>query len=175
MSRIASNYNQWGSGDLNGAPSSAKTNGEQIKRYGPLGIGGIGGVVRMSGSEHEIVFELSGDEVLTENGVKATKVMRVELPDAVGRVESAVIKVQEAFIATSAGVVNLTAQAAAGDVPFVDSVLIASVPLDVVGITDLTLGLVVDVFEDGGSMFWDFTGVIAGPGKAEVIIKYTSL
>ncbi len=175
MSRITTDQNQWGSGDLNGAPSSSKTNGEHIKRYGPLGIAGVSGVVRKNGSEHEIIFELSGQEVLTENGVNATRVLRVELPDAVGRVDSAIVKVQEAFAATSAGIVMLTSQPTVGVPNFADTVLVAAADLTVVGINDATLGLLVDVFERGGSMFFDFTNVIAGAGKAEIIIKYTSL
>ncbi len=183
MTRYTKNYNGWGDGKLNAANLSApeqenalaKTNGVQGKRWGPLGGSGIGGVVRKNGSEHEIVYELAGDSVLEENGVGATGVLLVELPDSVGRVESAVVKVQEAFAATSSGIVNLTAQATAGDPNFTTSQLIPLVPLDVVGIADLTLGLVVDVFEEGGSMTFDFTNVIPGLGKAEIIVKYTSL
>ncbi len=175
MSRYAKDQNQWGAGDLNGAPSSVKTNGEQGKRFGPLGIGGVGGVVRKNGSEHEIIYELSGQEVLTEGGIPSTEVMRVELPDAVGRVESAIIKVKEAFALGDGAIVNLHAQATAGAPTFTKTVLIADAPLDSVGIADVTLGIVVDVFEQGGSMTFDFTDMSSGAGKAELIIKYTSL
>jgi hypothetical protein len=177
MSRIVKNYNGWGSGDLNGTPSSDKTNGEQLKRFGPLGLAGVGGVVRKNGSEHEIVYELSGSEVLTENGVNAVGVLRVELPDTVGRVESAIIKVSEAFTALSTIAVDLTSQAAAGG-GFATTSLIAAADLAAVGIFDATLTIIpadLLVFEGGGSMTVDFTNTIAGPGKAELIIKYTSL
>jgi hypothetical protein len=177
MSRYTKDQNKWGAGNLNGTPSATKSNGEHGKRYGALGIGGVGGVVRKNGSEHEIIYELSGQEVLTENGAPAAGVLRVELPDSVGLIESATIKVQEGFAATSAIMASVTAQANAGDGAFVVTPMFtAAAPLDAVGIFDVPLAIGVGpVYEEGGSMTVDFAGVIAGAGKAELIIKYTSL
>jgi len=60
---------------------------------------------------------------------------------------------------------------------FADTALVLSTaaPLDAVGIVDVSLNPPTNVFEEGGSMYFDFTNMIAGPGKAELILKYTSL
>jgi len=184
MSRIARNINNWGTGDLNGAPSSQKTNGSQIKRYGPLGIAGVQGVVRKNGKEHEYVFELSGQEVLTENGVPATGVLFNELTDGVGLLLNDItVVVHEAFAVGDVANVGLSAQPVAGGV-FSDN-LVAAVPLDAVGVVKLATLIAgpysvdadgnIQVFEEGGSLFFNFDGMTAGVGKAEVIMNYISL
>ena len=69
MSRITIDHNKWGQGDLNGNPSSVKTNGTSIKRFGPLGAAGSAGHVKNHGGEHEVVFELdNGRAVLKKKG-----------------------------------------------------------------------------------------------------------
>jgi len=166
MSRITKDQNQWGAGDLNGVPSSVKTNeGDHVKRYGPLGLGGLGGVTNNNGKTHDVVFELSGNEIQTEDGVINTEAFKVEVP-AFSEIVSCRAIVSHAFDATSVAEVQL------------DGVDVMSAPQDVavVGTFDVPLGAGVKTGASGGSLTVDLSALLASGnpfgGFAEIVVSY---
>lgn len=180
MSRISSDQNQWGAGDLNGTPSSIKTNeSTHIKRYGPLGVAGVSGVVNNHGGRHEVVFELTGDEILTENGVPVALALPVNIP-ANALVTEATVIVHEPFGAASVVTIDMARQNAPG-AGITPGNIVPGELIDVQGVTDVVvLGTGVETFELGGTMTIDFTSLTPQPaskagGRAEVIIQYIAL
>ena len=183
MSRVTQDQNQWGAGDLNGAPSSVKTNeSTHIKRYGALGVGGIGGAVLSYGSEHRAVFELTGDEILAEGGTPLTEAMKIPLPkDAL--ITGVDITVHVPFGATSAIDIDMFSQAVAGTgdpakLALADGLDLVTAGYAIGSLTATGAGL--QTFEKGGSLVVDFTAAVAhatntSGGVAEVVVSYRAL
>ena len=166
MSRITKDQNQWGAGDLNGAPSSVKTNeGDHVKRYGPLGLGGLGGVTNNNGKTHDVVFEVSGNEIQAEDGVINVEAYKIEVP-ALAEIVSCRAIVNHAFAATSEVSIQL------------DGVDVMAAPQDVavVGTFDVPLGAGVKTGVNGGSLTVDLSALLASDspysGFAEIVVSY---
>ena len=183
MSRVTSDQNQWGAGDLNGVPSSVKTNEtSHTKRYGPLGIAGVAGAVKTYGSEHRVVYELSGDEILAEDGTPLTEALRVELPKDI-LVTGIDVTVHAGFAVGATVDIDMFSQAVAGTGDAVKLALANGVDLAVAGysaVTPTATGAGLQTFEKGGALVIDFTGAVAhatneAGGVAEVVVSYRSV
>ena len=165
MSRITKDQNQCGAGDLNGAPSSVKTNeGDHVKRYGPLGLGGVGGVTNNNGLTHDVVFELSGKEIQAEDGVINTRAYSVEIP-RVAEIVSMRAVVNHGFAAGSVVDVYL-------DESVVNS---APQPVEVIGTFNVPIA-VSKTADVGAQLTVDLSGLVASDaafkGHCELVVTY---
>ena len=68
------------------------------KRYGALGLGGVGGITRGNSGEYFLDFEFSASEVEAVNG------QVFQIPSSYGLIKEVVIEVEEAF---DAGTIKL--------------------------------------------------------------------
>ncbi len=185
MSRVASNYNQWGTGDLNGPVSADnKVNGLQIKRYGPLGKAGVGGVVKNHGGVHEVVYELSGDGILVENGINVSEAHGVEIPP-MARVTGVTIVNHEGFATGSVVQIDMASQAVAGTGDRIKNSIVDGELVDETtvgnneGVLTVTAASLL-TFEKGGFMTLDYNnlahnGLSPQGGTVEVIVAYVAL
>ncbi len=185
MSRVQNNTNQWGTGDLNGPVSNSnKVNGLQVKRYGPLGKAGVGGVVKNYGGEHEVVYELTGDGILTEDGVPVSEAHGIEIP-AMARVTGITIVNHEGFATGSVVQVDMASQAVAGTGLRVKNSILAGETVDETtvgnfeGVLTVTAASLI-TYELGGFMTLDYNnlahnGLTPDGGSVEVIVAYSAL
>ena len=165
MSRITKDQNQWGAGDLNGVPSSVKTNErDHVKRYGPLGLGGVGGVTNNNGLTHDVVFELSGKEIQAEDSVINTRAYSVEIP-RVSEIVSMRAIVNHGFAAGSVVDVYL-------DESVVNS---APQPVEVIGTFNVPIA-VSKTADVGAQLTVDLSGLVASDaafkGHCELVVTY---
>ena len=165
MSRITKDQNQWGAGDLNGLPSSDKTNnGDHVKRYGPLGLGGVGGVTNNNGLTHDVVFELSGKEIQAEDGVINTRAYSVEIP-RVSEIVSMRAIVNHGFAVGSVADVYLNDTVVNTAPQAVDVIGTFNVPIDESKTAD-----------EGATLSVDLSGLVesdaAYGGHVELVVTY---
>ena len=166
MSRITKDQNQWGAGDLNGTPSSVKTNeGDHVKRYGPLGLGGVGGVTNNNGLTHDVVYELTGKEIQEEDGVINAAAYLIKIP-RVAEIVSMRAIINQPFDTGSVVTVDL------------DGVAVNTAPqaVDVVGTFSVAINES-KTAENTGDLTVDLSGLVANlgvayRGNAEIVVTY---
>lgn len=132
------------------------------KRYGPLNVGGLSGVFRGEGSQREIVWELTAQEVV--NG----KPFTVPLP-ANYLVEALYLEVEEAFAATSSA--DLSIDGGAGlttDLDLATAGALESVSL--AGLANLSGTSAVDIVLTANA-----AAIASTTGNARVVVQYKAV
>lgn len=132
------------------------------KRYGPLAVGGVGGELPNTGTQKELVFELTAGEVFASG---------ITLPLPAGYlVESLYLEVEEAFAATTEADLIIDGGTGLTTGKFDLAVAAATASVALGTLTNLSGTSAVNAV-----LTVDAAGIASATGNARVVVQYKSV